>query len=126
MLEARFGQLSIDEGHLEIAATSCNIATLITEPTPSILMEAAGHGSLAVMKHLLALGNATTTKEMLIAAVWNSKCTTDMLKLLWPLARHIEVCPKMFLSRDFQTIEPTTDISFLVSRNWLNSISKYT
>lgn len=41
---------------------------------------------------------ALLSKEMQIEASENTQSTTDMLKLLWNLAPHVEALPEMFIN----------------------------
>lgn len=126
MLEARFGHLEFNETHIQIAVGSGSITILslvlnrcsITEATPSVSWEAAAKGSLAVMKHLLMLDNAAISEEMLIAASENTKCiaANDMLKFLWNLTPHIEVCPELFIKATVHYYMGSAVIEFLFDR----------
>lgn len=123
MLENRFGPFDFNATHVTAAASgSLNMLRLVvkrcsvTEVGPSILVEAAGKGSLPVMKHLLTLASVAVSEEMLIAASGNDVCTTDMLKFLWPLAHDVEVCPGMFTNAADKWHRETTDFSYIFSR----------
>ena len=124
MLEARFGRLEFNETDAHTAAGTGSLETLrlvldrcsITEATPSLVFQAASRGSLAVMKHLLALNHPVISKGILIEASGNIQCTTDMLKLLWKLAPQVEVCPEMFINAADRHYLESTDLEFLFAR----------
>ncbi|KAE8416164.1 hypothetical protein BDV36DRAFT_261153 [Aspergillus pseudocaelatus] len=124
LLEAQFGHREFNETDVHIAAGTDNLKTLrlvldrcsITEVTPSLLLQAASRGSLAVMKHLLTLNRPVISKGILIEASGNTQCTTDMLKLLWKLAPQVEVCPEMFINAADRHYRESTDLEFLFAR----------
>ncbi|UDD63195.1 hypothetical protein AFCA_010468 [Aspergillus flavus] len=59
---------------------------------------------------------ALLSKEMQIEASENTQSTTDMLKLLWNLAPHVEVVPEMFINVADRHYLESTELEFMFAR----------
>lgn len=59
---------------------------------------------------------ALLSKEMQIEASENTQSTTDMLKLLWNLAPHVEAFPEMFINVADRHYLESPELEFMFAR----------